>query len=76
MKALKGKLKEWIKEERGNLSLQRSNLLNKMTTLDSIMDCRVLTKEEAALKAATFLEYEELLKNEEIAWRQRSRICG
>uniref|UniRef100_A0A0V0HVN8 Putative ovule protein n=1 Tax=Solanum chacoense TaxID=4108 RepID=A0A0V0HVN8_SOLCH len=74
LKALKGKLKEWSKEEKGNLLLERSILLNKMATLDSIIDNRALTGEEAALKAITLLEYEELLENEETAWRQRSRI--
>ncbi|XP_049414636.1 uncharacterized protein LOC125877362 [Solanum stenotomum] len=33
-----------------------------------------LIEEEVALKATTFLEYEELLKNEETTWRQISKI--
>ncbi|XP_015166436.1 uncharacterized protein [Solanum tuberosum] len=61
MKARKEKLKEWSKIEKGNLQIQK---LNK----------RALTEEEATLKAEIFMEFEELIKNEECAWRQRSRI--
>lgn len=74
LKALKEKLKEWSKEERGNLQIQKTNLLNKMASLDSLMENRALTEDEVSLKATTFMEYEELIKNEEIAWRQWSRI--
>lgn len=74
LKALKGKLKEWSREEKGNLSLQRSTWLSRMAAMDIIIERRALTEEEASEKAATFVEFEELLKNEEIAQRQRSRM--
>lgn len=46
-----------------------------MATLDSIIDRRALTMEEAALKSATFLKYEELLKNEEtLVIKRKSEI--
>ncbi|XP_049394920.1 uncharacterized protein LOC125859265 [Solanum stenotomum] len=61
MKALKEKLKEWSKIEKGNLQIQRSKLLNKMADLDSLLNKRALTEEEATLKAEIFMEYEELI---------------
>lgn len=39
-----------------------------------MLNKRALTEEEATLKAEIFMEYEELIKNEECAWRQSSRI--
>ncbi|XP_047259929.1 uncharacterized protein LOC124892764 [Capsicum annuum] len=44
LKALKGKLKEWSREEKGNLSLQRFTLLSRMTAMDTIIERRALTE--------------------------------
>ncbi|KAG5598653.1 hypothetical protein H5410_030023 [Solanum commersonii] len=73
LKSLKGKLKEWSRNEQGNLNLQKNNLLIQMAELDSHLNNRALTEEEIAKKATLFMEYEGCLKNEEVAWRQRSR---
>lgn len=72
MKALKGKLREWSKSNQGNLKVQKSNLLNQLAVFDKILESRNLTKEELVEKAFVLMKY-ELLKNEEEAWRQRSR---
>lgn len=73
LKALKCKLKDWSKEVQGNLSSQKKLLLGKLADLDAVLEARILTEVENERKSALFLEYEELLKKEEIAWRQRSR---
>lgn len=44
-----------------------------MAELDEVFGDRILTEEETIKKAALFMEYEELIKNEEISWRQKSR---
>lgn len=44
LEALKDKLNEWSREEKGILSLQRSPLLNRMTVMVSIIDCRALDR--------------------------------
>lgn len=41
-----------------------------MASLESLINGRALSEEEAAMKTTTFVEYEELIKNEEITWRQ------
>ncbi|KAH0658710.1 hypothetical protein KY289_027458 [Solanum tuberosum] len=74
LKALKHKLKEWSKKESGNLGLQRKKLLEQLAEMDMERENIVLTEEEITKKAAVLLEYEDLIKKEEIAWRQRSRI--
>ncbi|WMV34708.1 hypothetical protein MTR67_028093, partial [Solanum verrucosum] len=73
-KKLQHKLKEWSKEESGNLGLQQKKLLEQLAEMDMERENRVLTEEEITKKAAVLLEYEDLIKEEEIAWRQRSRI--
>lgn len=44
-----------------------------MAESESISRDRILTEEEIQTEAGLMLEYEELIKREEIAWRQRSR---
>lgn len=73
LKALKGKLKEWSRTNMGNLGTQKTQILSELVRLEAIQENRVLTEEETTLKASLLMEYEEHLKNEEIAWRQRSR---
>nr|XP_033508775.1 uncharacterized protein LOC117273689 [Nicotiana tomentosiformis] len=73
LKALKSKLKEWSRSETGNLGYQRKKLLSQMAELDEVLGDRILTEEETIKKTALFMEYEELIKNEEISWRQKSR---
>lgn len=73
MKALKNKLKEWSKSEQGNLGSQRNTLLRNLAALETIAGIRMLTHEETTNKGELLLEYEHLIKKEEISWRQRSR---
>ena len=44
-----------------------------MAELESYQSNRVLTEQEMEKKATLFMEYEGYWKNEEVAWRQRSR---
>ncbi|WMV17215.1 hypothetical protein MTR67_010600 [Solanum verrucosum] len=72
-KALKHKLKEWSRSEAGNLVIHRKQTLEQMAEMDLILEYRPLTEEESSKKAALTLEFEGLIKNEEVAWRQKSR---
>jgi len=73
LKALKHKLKEWSRSEQGNLGQQRKSLLEKLAAMENIATDRGLTEDEATEKARLLLNLEDLIKNEEIYWRQRSR---
>ncbi|WMV51259.1 hypothetical protein MTR67_044644 [Solanum verrucosum] len=73
MQALKNKLKEWSKSEQGNLGSQWNTLLWKFATLETVVGIRMLSDEETTNKSELLLEYEDLIKKEEISWRQRSR---
>lgn len=55
------------------MALQKTNLLSQIAAFDSIQDIRALTEDESVKKTSLLMEYEEHIKNEEIAWRQRSR---
>lgn len=57
LKALKGKLKEWSRNEQGNHKLQKNKLISQMAELDSCLENRTLTEEEIAKKANLFMEY-------------------
>ncbi|KAG5621167.1 hypothetical protein H5410_006385 [Solanum commersonii] len=73
LKALKTKLKEWRNGEEGNLGIQRKKLLEQLADLEAEREDRILTNEESAKKSELMLKYEELIKKEEISWRQKSR---
>nr|XP_016484663.1 PREDICTED: uncharacterized protein LOC107805183 [Nicotiana tabacum] len=62
---------EWSRSETRNLGYQRKKLLSQMAELDEVLGDRILTEEETIKKTALFMEYEELIKNEEISWRQK-----
>ncbi|WMV47077.1 hypothetical protein MTR67_040462 [Solanum verrucosum] len=70
---LKKKLKEWSKENRGNWRVKKEHLLEQIGSLEDIQVHRALTDNEQLLKAHIAMEYEEVARNEEIHWRQRSR---
>ncbi|WMV25624.1 hypothetical protein MTR67_019009 [Solanum verrucosum] len=53
--------------------MQKVQILSELAILDTVMENVILTKSKAALKATLLMDYEEHLKNEELAWRQRSR---
>ncbi|WMV30152.1 hypothetical protein MTR67_023537 [Solanum verrucosum] len=74
LKALKLKLKEWKQEEGGNLGSQRRRLLEQLAELDTERVKRTLTVEETTKKVAVLLECEELVKKDEVSWRQKSRV--
>ncbi|WMV41830.1 hypothetical protein MTR67_035215 [Solanum verrucosum] len=73
LKALKHKLKDWSRSEAGNLVIQRKQTLEQLAEMDLILEYRPLTEEESAKKVDLTLELEGLIKNEEVAWRQKSR---
>ncbi|WMV29916.1 hypothetical protein MTR67_023301 [Solanum verrucosum] len=74
LKMLKERLKEWSRNNRGNWKQRKGDILNQLATLEAIQEQRALTDDEAMQKSNLALEFEEVARNEEIAWRQRSRI--
>ncbi|XP_070017166.1 uncharacterized protein [Nicotiana sylvestris] len=73
LKALKGKLKGWSRSYEGNLGMQKKKMLSQLADFETTQQLRELTEEESVRKAATLMEIEVHLKNEEFAWRQKSR---
>ncbi|WMV48297.1 hypothetical protein MTR67_041682 [Solanum verrucosum] len=73
LKSLKVKLKEWSRTAQGNLGLQKQNILNQLYDLDVTQAHRCLSDDESYLRAVLTVEFEEVAKKEEVAWRQRSR---
>ncbi|WMV29767.1 hypothetical protein MTR67_023152 [Solanum verrucosum] len=73
LRALKEKLKEWSKTSQGNLKQQKQLVLNQLAEIEMIQDQRILEEGEIVSRLALTTELEEIVKNEETAWRQRSR---
>lgn len=67
-------MKEWSKDNKGNWKQRKEDILNQIANWENIQDNSPLTDDEMLQKANLAMEFEELAKNEEIAWRQRSRV--
>ncbi|XP_015166235.1 uncharacterized protein [Solanum tuberosum] len=74
LRFLKHKLKEWNTANGRNLKAKKADILYQISSLDTIQEQRLLSEDELLLKASLKMEYEEVAKNEEISWRQKSRI--
>lgn len=48
--------------------------MDQLADLEKIQEQRVLSEDEIIQKMHLSMEFEEVSKNEEIAWRQRSRV--
>lgn len=62
------------RDNRNNWRQRREDILNQISSLDNIQELRPLTEDELLQKTHFAMEFEEVVRNEEIAWRQRSRI--
>lgn len=66
LKLLKGILKERGKEHGNNWRQRREDILNQISGLETIMEQGALTDDELLQKAQPEMEFEEVVKNEEI----------
>lgn len=69
LRLLKGKLKEWSRENFGEQINRKNSLLSELTELDLAQETRGLTDEEPMIRATIMVELEVMAKNEEASWR-------
>ncbi|KAK4718166.1 hypothetical protein R3W88_016504 [Solanum pinnatisectum] len=74
LKLLKDKLKEWNRENNVSWRNNKEEILNEISMLENTQDQRLLTEDELVQKVQLFMELEKVARNEEIAWRQRSKV--
>lgn len=53
---------------------RKNNLLNELADIDLAQNSRTLSEDELLVRETVLVELEELAKNEESRWRQKSRI--
>ncbi|KAH7684024.1 RNA-directed DNA polymerase protein [Dioscorea alata] len=71
---LKRNLRSWAKENITSLNILKLNLLDELNSLDTANECRDLTAVESDRLSLIRSELSNKLKQEEIYWKQRSRI--
>ncbi|WMV48293.1 hypothetical protein MTR67_041678 [Solanum verrucosum] len=71
---LKQKLKEWRVTHRNNWKQRKEEILQQLADLEKTQELRLLSEDELLQKVHLAMEFEKVAKEEEIAWRQRSRI--
>jgi hypothetical protein len=74
LQALKGKIKEWNSEVFGNVGARNRAWAEELKLLDSFEEIRGLSEEEKERKRRLVSDLECSLLQEEICWRQKSRI--
>ena len=74
LKALKEDLKNWNKEEFGDLAFRKKCLLSELLGLDAREDLSGLSQEDQTRRIQIKGEIAYLASLEEISWRQKSRI--
>lgn len=74
LKQLKARLREWAKFCFGSIKLKKLALLNEIESLDLIKENRLLTEEEGSRESEVQLALNSLLKQEELYWKQCSRV--
>jgi hypothetical protein len=74
LKALKEDLKQWNKETFGDIRLKLLELMRELRILESKENQGKLTEEDIAFRMSTQVELEKTMLQEEISWRQQSRV--
>jgi hypothetical protein len=74
LRALKWEIKRWNLEEFGDVRERNKASHEELKSLDSIEEGRQLTEEEKARRSQISRELEASLLQDEISWRQKSRI--
>eukprot|EP00253_Pinus_taeda_P021290 PITA_21290 len=74
LKELKGRIKNWNKEQFDNIMEDKQNLEKEMESLQQKMILEGRTEESISKEGAILGKLEERRKQEEILWRQKSRI--
>jgi len=74
LKELKGKIKKWNKEEFGNIMEEKQKLEREMETLQQRIITEGRSEESSKEEGIIIGKLEERRKQEEVLWRQKSRI--
>ena len=74
LQALKGKIKKWNIEVFGNVEIRNKAWAEELELLDSYEEGRGLSEEEKERRRELVTGLEAFLLQEEICWRQKSRI--
>ncbi|WMV32614.1 hypothetical protein MTR67_025999 [Solanum verrucosum] len=74
LKMLKQKLKDWSKSVCGELCNRKDSVLKELVDIDLAQNTRTLSEDELLVRATVLVELEDLAKNEESRWRQKSRV--
>jgi hypothetical protein len=74
LRALKEEIKRWNREEFGNVGARNKAWAEELELLDSYEEVRRLSEDERERRSLLASELEASLLQEEISWRQKSRV--
>jgi hypothetical protein len=74
LKALKVDLKSWNDQEFGNVEFRKKMHMEELCTLDRLEEQQGLSSEEKERKCVVIRDLENSILQEEISWRQKSRV--
>jgi hypothetical protein len=74
LRALKGEIKKWNREVFGNVGARNKAWAEELESLDRLEEIRRLSEEEKERRRVLAFDLEASLLQEEISWRQKSRV--
>lgn len=74
LRLMRSECKKWSRTHFGSINKIKIELLNNIRTLDIVEEDRDLTMSERADRLALKNEYQQILRKEEIMWKQRSKV--
>jgi hypothetical protein len=74
LRALKGEIKRWNREVFGNVGVQNKAWAEELESLNRFEEVRRLSEEEKERRRLLASDLEASLLQEEISWRQKSRV--
>ncbi|XP_077251404.1 uncharacterized protein LOC143890568 [Tasmannia lanceolata] len=74
LKVLKTKIKEWAKHAREERDFRKGEVLSKLGHPEYKESEAILDEEDRQARVELMAEYDEIIRREEISWRQKSRV--
>eukprot|EP00253_Pinus_taeda_P007097 PITA_07097 len=74
LKHIKGRLKEWNKKEFGNIFKAKKDVVKKVKEINQILITKGYTEERKEMAESLQLEWDNRCLQEEILWRQKSKV--
>ena len=76
LKLFKAKIKGWVKDNSGDVEAKKAIFYDEIQSLDKMEEMGNLSSKEVKIRINLRGEFKRKVREEEIKWKQRSRLYG